>query len=483
MGFNVEIIKLMSAFTQSSVEKGAGLEELEELNPAGPQFEAPEAETPKQDQPVHRKHAFTLVHGFYAVMGGYVFDFSDDQEPPFLPVKRTRMVITQTGFRYLMRHAPDLVPDLSETSITDRASADWLSKSILFLQITWFCVNYVLRHAEHLPHSLLEVATLAHCLSTIITYFCWWSKPFNVQEPTLISGALAREVCALLAMCSGEEYLLLAEFVRVYCLPERSFLDERDYLEHFDPPKSEQYPIVLSRGSVLPGTTFAYEGRRRTDINLFDRLALHSLCGSWDLPWYRAIEFGKFTAVQNTKRITLQQSDCERWRLAGKALYSSKLSKPRLSYYVVSKSTMQYAGSTEFDDIAFRYFDIYTAAGIMLIILPAIYGLPHFLGWNARFPSAIERHLWHIACIFVTSAGLALSAVHIGSVYLVRHSIRKRSTRSGLESGISAFSLLVAALYILASGYLVVESLRQLLYLDPGAYQLPSWSNYWPHFS
>lgn len=35
--------------------------------------------------------------------------------------------------------------------------------------------------------------------------------------------------------------------------------------------------------------------------------------------------------------------------------------------------------------------------------------------------------------------------------------------------------------YILASGFLLVESFRQL-FLDAAAYQLPSFSNYWPHF-
>ena len=47
-----------------------------------------------------------------------------------------------------------------------------------------------------------------------------------------------------------------------------------------------------------------------------------------------------------------------------------------------------------------------------------------------------------------------------------------------------AFLVLSAALpYIVNSGYLLFESFRQLLYLEPAAYVLPNWPNYWPHFS
>ena len=42
---------------------------------------------------------------------------------------------------------------------------------------------------------------------------------------------------------------------------------------------------------------------------------------------------------------------------------------------------------------------------------------------------------------------------------------------------------LVGLVYIPASGFLLGESFRQLFFLDLAAYQVPSWSNYWPHFS
>jgi hypothetical protein len=50
-------------------------------------------------------------------------------------------------------------------------------------------------------------------------------------------------------------------------------------------------------------------------------------------------------------------------------------------------------------------------------------------------------------------------------------------------SGLGIFAVVLVPLsYCIANLYVLVESFRQLLYLPPQAYQLPVWSNYWPHF-
>ena len=44
--------------------------------------------------------------------------------------------------------------------------------------------------------------------------------------------------------------------------------------------------------------------------------------------------------------------------------------------------------------------------------------------------------------------------------------------------------VLAAALaHILALGFLLAESFRQLFFLEDAAYQIPTWSNYWPHLA
>jgi len=56
---------------------------------------------------------WTLVHAFYAVMGGFAMDCSGASEA-FLPDSRTRAALTVGGLRFLLEHEADLLPDISE---------------------------------------------------------------------------------------------------------------------------------------------------------------------------------------------------------------------------------------------------------------------------------------------------------------------------------------------------------------------------------
>ena len=111
-----------------------------------------------------------MVHGFYAAMGGFVFDLASEdghpEMPAFLPQNRTRVTLTSVGVRYLMEHCPSLIPDISETSIIDRTGTSSLDKALLIAQLAWFCTNCTARLSQRLPLSLLEATTVAHSLCT-----------------------------------------------------------------------------------------------------------------------------------------------------------------------------------------------------------------------------------------------------------------------------------------------------------------------------
>jgi len=115
-----------------------------------------------------------------------------------------------------------------------------------------------------------------------------------------------------------------------------------------------------------------------------------------------------------------------------------------------------------------------------IIISPILYSLVHFLAWGNQFPTPLERLLWQVSSLVVTCSGL--TEVYVGF-------IRAWSGESDTISGkiIDAFTVLTGIMiliaHILASGFLIVEGFWQLCFLDSAAYQLPSWSKYWPHFS
>jgi len=115
----------------------------------------------------------------------------------------------------------------------------------------------------------------------------------------------------------------------------------------------------------------------------------------------------------------------------------------------------------------------------LLIISTMLYGLVHFLAWGGRIPTSLERLLWQVSSLVVACSGLA-------EAFMVLLGAWWEDTISGKIAEV--FVILTAAVvipfaHILASGFLIVESFRELSFLDSAAYQLPSWTNYWPHFS
>jgi hypothetical protein len=119
---------------------------------------------------------------------------------------------------------------------------------------------------------------------------------------------------------------------------------------------------------------------------------------------------------------------------------------------------------------------------ITMAIAPILYGLVYFLAWGDQFPTRRERLLWRVSSFVITFSGLVEVPAILGIKFW-----------SGTETFCGFLSFIpmayvagmVPLAHILASVFLIVESFRQLAFLDSNsaAYQLPLWSNYWPHFS
>ena len=339
-----------------------------------------------------------LVHAFYAVMGGFAFYESYDDEPLnaeeslFELETNLRHIVEVPQFDtliYIMKNFPHIITDFTEESILDRAESSSLSKAVLIFQVVWFCTNCVSRRTQGLPLSLLEVSTAAHAFCTLLTYFVWWSKPSNVAAPTLMREKGAREVFALLK-CYDHEYNEALELAK-----ERAAGDF----------------------STLTGT----RGSKSKKIILAAN-ALHRLLPTPERP-------PKFTSPP-----------------------SNPLSFP---------------GSKEVGDGSQRYH--YEA--VTMAACPILYGLVHFLAWGDQFPTTLEQLLWRISSFVITCSGFVVVTVTWGGLRFDAGSIA------------AWCCVIICIVHTVASGFLIVESFRQLFFLDLAAYQLPSWSNYWPHFS
>ena len=75
---------------------------------------------------------------------------------------------------------------LTEAEIKDKGKSDWLAKSLVLLQTSWFVTQCISRAVEHLPVTHLEIVTLAYAAMNFVIYIFWWNKPLNVNRPVRV---------------------------------------------------------------------------------------------------------------------------------------------------------------------------------------------------------------------------------------------------------------------------------------------------------
>ncbi|KLO14053.1 hypothetical protein SCHPADRAFT_939836 [Schizopora paradoxa] len=356
-----------------------------------------------------RQNRFTFVHGFYAAMGGFTFI----QPRGFFVEEPKQVKLTVAGVKFFMKYEPDLIPDLSLTSITDRQKSNSLGKTLLVVQVFWFCLSCVSRLAERLPLSLLEVSTLAHGLFTLSSYAMWWSKPLSVDVPTWISmdGEHARDAYALVFIAS-----------RGYFRKSDEYEQLKAALVSNSPPPTRK-PILKAAWNAVERYGISPEDLSTIRDTFFIPMSIKSVPELSDL--FNARGFAT------------------------------------LSNYVLQEGT-DYVVTT---------------------CIPLVYGFLHLLALRAQFPTSIERELWRIASVVVMSSG-AFGALVDFIVDICLHGLGV-SGSLGQAIGRSrriAYNYILPFFYLLASGYLLVESIRQLWYLPHDAYVVASWSYYIPHW-
>lgn len=144
-----------------------------------------------------RLHPWTRIHGYFALIGGYVFDFSEEQRTT-LGIRTKRRILTPVALRVLAEDAPELLPDMSAPSILDKSKANAIAKFLVCTQAVWFLTQTIGRLATRLPITLLELNTGLHAVCSLFIYLAWWQKPLDIEEPYLmkIVGQFAMKICA-----------------------------------------------------------------------------------------------------------------------------------------------------------------------------------------------------------------------------------------------------------------------------------------------
>lgn len=124
-------------------------------------------------------HTWTFTHSFYAAAGGFAFD-CDVPHAPY------RYHLNLRGFMALIEEDPNILPSISQESITSRSQQGSLTKAIAVVQVGSFCVTCALRTSEKLSMSVLEISTIGYAFCAILAYALWWEKPCIKSDPTLV---------------------------------------------------------------------------------------------------------------------------------------------------------------------------------------------------------------------------------------------------------------------------------------------------------
>ena len=122
-------------------------------------------------------HKWTMVHAFYADMGGFLL-VSPDSTPFPISAKQVHYLVSQ-GFLQL--------PNITRAEIWDKSKADMFAKSVASFQAAWLVAQVVSRGVQRLPVTLLELSTVALISCTGAALYFWFFKPLNVETPTVVN--------------------------------------------------------------------------------------------------------------------------------------------------------------------------------------------------------------------------------------------------------------------------------------------------------
>ncbi|KAF8811620.1 hypothetical protein BYT27DRAFT_7183765 [Phlegmacium glaucopus] len=414
---------------------------------------------------------WTIVHGFYAGMGGFAFKI----EESFIQGRPSplQVPLTAAGVSFLanMGHIEEI--RISEESIIDKSKADSLRKALLCIQAGWFVLQCISRLATKLPVTLLEVNTVGHALCALAIYGFWFRKPLEVRSLHAISSDWAPPLCAFMWMTSTASERLWNNEQKVPFEMSYLFYSEDNLPnveERADAPDEES--VELAKGETLKGTCFVIK-----DVFPPPKLA-----------------------TSDSRTVALCREDIWRWRLASQAIKKHpnlsgfwQITDRKPAHIVVKRSVGNHdmpsldPGGAPDIRVAFKFaFALFSGA----------YGGLHALKWNDFFPSWPECLLWRISCVVVVAGGATIPLLFDSSEVLISYS--KSVDRSAAIQTNKAMDVLAGLLrviacvifvlgvfitigYVFCRAYLVVEAFISIRELPIEAYQTPTWTQLIPH--
>lgn len=182
---------------------------------------------------------WTMTHGFYAEMGGFVLE--DPHFPPF--------PVTTSQICYLVQNQYMDMPDITREEIQDKSKADGAVKVLAFFQTGWVLLEIIARAAQGLPITLLELETCAIVVCSLFSFYFWFSKPMDISKPTKLHANIS---IAKILIRAGDGAK------RPYSRTPLDFVECFDSLVEYFGPKERPILRISENRDVLADTIWTH---------------------------------------------------------------------------------------------------------------------------------------------------------------------------------------------------------------------------------
>lgn len=354
--------------------------------------------------------------------------------------------------------------------------------------------------------STLELNTFAHAVCTLLIYFLWWDKPLDIEEPTIIRGEAAHPVIALLVVQAGFHTKAHRISKRH---PSHGEFSEMSYVqENVDPVKvrfriiSQQADLAFKQSSIEPAPTPLRQPREIYDADLpllpgftrgylgqkiahgFYVARIYSTEGFWQRvrkPLGRD-RGTSYLAVDLSPELVhcLKLAEYAYNKLAGRVhVYFLTFGDP---YSINRIRNTTFIGRLSRD--TWSVIAGATIAGIL-------YGGLHLTAWNA--PLGVNSLYWRIASVIVAVSGPSVAPLLLFERYatlsfdrrpwaLIFDS-RRRVVFNFFLASTFLLLIVITITCIVARVCLSVLCFIELRSLPASTYEVPQWSQIFPHIS
>jgi len=367
---------------------------------------------------------WTRAHSFFLIMGGFMLHKGGK------PVR----VLEAKDLEELSEAGKIKWPTITKEEIADRSKGDYLSKTIVLSQTTWFIGQCIARGGYGLTVTELEVITVAFASLTGVIHYLWWDKPLDVR-------------------CSIPVHLLHGRLGKI----------------EGDIGKEETGP------QVIPSPKISADETHTNFVVNPNPLLMTSIQGDASTP-------------------DLPPTRMQRFRVFRRGACAKYGSLFGLAYVFIAFPLNQFLSA--FDDMAgcetlgdkrLRVPTFYSPHNEdhpknLILLAPAtcvatVFGAIHCIPWSFQFATLQEQWVWRISAIFVV--GTPISCIVFTKIL---NSTGNNPTWLRVSIFLGGLILWVLIfLYIVARMVLLVLPFVSLRALPPGAYVQLDWISFLPH--